>query len=289
MRVLVTGGNGFIGRHVISELVRRNIEYIVVGRRKNSNIEGISIEANLLEKETHNEIIKRTKPTHLIHLAWDTEHGKYWNSTNNLRWQESTANLVESFCKAGGKYVSIAGTSAEYDWTKGYLYEDCSEIKPATLYGASKDATRRLISSVCEIYNTPFSWARVFIPYGQGEDQRRLIPSLHRVFQGKQSPFGVNAENYRDFIHVEDVASAFIHLVTNQINGIYNISSGEPTWILDVVRNIASKYSEDPNLILNLPSERPDECEIIVGNNEKLKSLGWTQKHSPLCGILYEV
>lgn len=279
MRVLITGANGFIGRHVVSELDRQNIEYIFAGRRKNCNFGGMFIEANLLDKDKHDEIIERAKATHLIHLAWYAEHGEYWNSILNLRWVESTINFVEAFCRGGGKYVSVAGTSAEYDWSKGYLFEDDSDIKPATLYGVSKDVTRRLVASVCDLYSIPWMWGRVFIPYGPGEDFRRLIPSLHRVFQRKQNPFGVNATSYRDFIHVEDVANAFIHLITNQALGIFNISSGEPIIIADIVKNIASMYNEDPNLVLSLATERLAEPKLIIGNNNKLKSLGWRPRY----------
>lgn len=282
MRVLITGANGFIGRHVVSELDRHNIEYIFAGRKKSCNFGGMFIEANLLDKDKHDEIIERAKATHLIHLAWYVEHGEFWNSIYNLRWVESTINFVEAFCRAGGKYVSIAGTSAEYDWSKGYLFEDDSDIKPATLYGVSKDATRRLIASVCDLYSIPWMWGRVFIPYGPGEDLRRLIPSLHRVFQRKQNPFGVNATSYRDFIHVEDVANAFVHLITNQVQGIFNISSGEPILIADIIENIAAMYNEDPNLVLSRATERPAEPKLIIGNNDKLKSLGWRPRYSLL-------
>jgi nucleoside-diphosphate-sugar epimerase len=279
MRVLITGANGFIGRHFVSELERRNIEYAFVGQKKCSHFSGLFIEANLLEKNKHEEIIDRAKATHLIHLAWYAEHGKYWNSIQNLSWIESTIHFVEAFCRAGGKYVSVAGTSAEYDWSKGYLIEDNSDIKPASLYGVSKDVTRRLVASVCDLYSVPWMWGRIFIPYGPGEDSRRLLPSLHRVFLRKQSPFGVNTNSYRDFLHVNDVASAFVHLINNQVCGIFNISSSEPTLISDIVKNIAEMYNEDPNLILNLATERPDEPKFIIGDNHKLKRLGWRPLH----------
>ncbi len=241
-----------------------------------------------MDNNKHDEIIRYARATHLIHLAWYAEHGLYCSSLQNLRWVDSTVHLVEAFCKAGGKYVSVAGTSAEYDWSKGYLVEDDSYLNPATLYGVSKDVTRRLIASVCDFYSIPWMWGRIFIPYGPGEDVRRLIPSLHRVFQHKQSPFGVNASSYRDFIHVEDAASAFTHLVNAQVPGSYNISSGIPTLISDLVRNIAAHYKSDPDLILSLRTERPAEPVFIVGNNEKLLNLGWRPRHSPLHAVLYD-
>lgn len=275
MRVLLTGASGFVGRHMASRLRRENIDFVSLGRSGPDNAAGRSIRADLLAGADHDEIVKRAEATHLIHLAWYAEQGQYWNSTLNLRWVEATIRLTESFCKAGGQHLSIAGTSAEYDWSTGYLVEDHSDLAPATMYGASKDATRRLVEAICRSHGVPNAWGRVFIPFGPGEDARRLVPSLHGVFQHKRPPFGVNAASYRDFIHVEDVASAFVELAKARAAGAFNISSGEPTLIADLVRHVAGLYGADPAMVLKLSSDRPGEPRLIVGANEKLKALGW--------------
>jgi len=282
MRVLITGANGFIGRHVMLELTRQNIEYVAISRDDHLDCSGISIQGDLLKKDTHHEIVRQAKATHLIHLAWYTEHGKYWNSFHNSHWMDCSIHLIEEFCRAGGKFVAVAGTSAEYGLSSGHLAEDDFDLRPNTLYGVCKDATRRVLTSVCDLHSVKLVWTRIFVPYGPGEDGRRLIPSLHRVFQHKQTPFGVNVASYRDFIHVADIASAFLGLILSESNGIFNISSGRATLIADIVRNIAAIYKEDPDIILRLISERPAESEIIVGNNKKLMSIGWTPRYALL-------
>lgn len=282
MRVLITGANGFIGRQVMLELARQNIECITVSRDNRLNFGGVFIQGDLLQKNSHHEIIKKANATHLIHLAWYAEHGSYWNSFKNIHWMDCSINLIKEFCRAGGEFVAVAGTSAEYGLSSGYLAEDDPNLKPNTLYGVCKDATRRVVSSVCDLHSTRLVWTRIFIPYGPEEDPRRLIPSLHRVFQHKQNPFGVNAASYRDFIHVKDVASAYLELIRSEAGGVFNISSGRSTLIADIVRSIAALYNGDPDLILQLNTERPAESEIIVGNNKKLKSIGWFPRHNLL-------
>lgn len=228
----------------------------------------------------HADLIQSARPTHLVHLAWYAEHGEYWTSPLNLRWAEASVRLVETFCAAGGRKVVAAGTCAEYDWSYGYCREGITPLKPSSMYGAAKDATRRLLAAVCADRRLPFAWGRIFLPYGQGEDRRRLIPSLVDVFQGKRPPFGVNASAYRDFLHADDVASAFIHLLQSDADGSFNISSGRPTQIAEVVKAIAKAHNGDPDTVLDLSTDRPGEPEILFGDNGKLKALGWQPMHS---------
>jgi len=137
-----------------------------------------------------------------------------------------------------------------------------------------------LIAAVCESHRVALAWGRIFLPYGKGEDARRLVPSLIEVFRGKRPPFGVNANAYRDFLHADDVASGFIRLLLSDTGGSYNISSGRPTQIADVVNVIAKSFKGNPRIVLDLSTERPGEPQILFGDNGKLKTLGWQPKHS---------
>ncbi len=273
-RVLLTGASGFLGKHILNLLIKDKIDVVVVGRSCPPGFSGSFIKADLLISDL-NQLISQAKATHLLHMAWYTEHGQYWSSPLNFRWVEASLKLVEAFCLAGGSKVVMAGTCAEYDWSVGYCREENSPLVPSTLYGTAKDATRRLVKAVCNANNIDFAWGRIFFPYGSGEDERRLIPSLVKVFKGQITPFGVNANAYRDFLHAEDVARAFLQLLLTNVTGIYNISSGEPTKISDLVVRLAEIFNADPDKVLNLGSARLGEPKILVGDNQKLKEIGW--------------
>jgi len=276
MRVLLTGATGFLGRYVLDSLRRHSIDTVTVGRRRTpTNAFADFVEANLLTTPDFASLVKRQKTTHLLHLAWYAEHGKYWTSPLNLRWVEATTRLVEAFCAAGGQQVVVAGTCAEYDWSHGYCREDGTPLNPATLYGTAKDAARRLAMAVCAQHRVPCAWGRVFLPFGTGEASQRLIPSLIEVFHGKRPPFGVSAPVYRDLLHASDVAEGFVALLQSGESGAYNISSGQPVRLGDVVQELARLLGADPQAVLGLTAQRPGEPTLLVGENLKLKALGW--------------
>mgnify|MGYP000672145792 CR=1 FL=1 len=283
-RILLTGATGFIGSNIIMPLLADGFEVHAVSLSSNSQkyIEENNViwhASNLLDTESSISLIEDVRPTHLLHFAWYTEHGAYWESPINLKWKQASIRLVEAFCNAGGQKVVIAGTCAEYDWAHGYCSEDLTPLNPTTLYGVAKDATRNLTMAMCSKHQVDYAWGRIFLPYGKGEDIRRLIPSLVAVFQDKLPPFGVNASAYRDFLHVQDVATGFIALLQKDVVGVYNICSGKPVQLSEVVRQIAQEYGGDPKIVLNLSSERLGEPALLVGNNQKLKSLGWEQQY----------
>jgi nucleoside-diphosphate-sugar epimerase len=274
MKVLLTGASGFIGSYVLDALIRLNIPVVELGRShagKGSSF----IEADLQNVADFETLIAGCEATHLLHLAWCTEHGQFWTSPLNLNWVSVTTQLIEAFCAQGGAHAVVAGTCAEYDWSYGYCHEDLTPLAPATLYGVCKDATRRIVQTRCVQQQVTCAWARVFLPFGCGENSQRLIPALMDVFQGKRPAFGVNANAYRDFLHVSDVAAGLICLLSNQADGAFNIASAEPVMIGDLVKKLADIYHADPRAVLDLSTDRQGEPRLLIGDHCKLKALGW--------------
>ncbi len=280
MKVLLTGASGFLGRSVVELFARQGVDTVVVGRRQPHGVLSADfLQVDLLGSVDFQELVKLSGASHLLHLAWYAEHGKYWTSPFNLRWVDATVRLIEAFCIVGGQKVVLAGSCAEYDWSYGYCSEANTPLNPATLYGTAKDVTRRLVTAVCEEHRVPCAWGRIFLPYGSGEDSRRLIPALIDVFENKRAPFGVNAKAFRDFLHVEDVADGFLTLLQAEAAGAFNICSAHPVQIAEVVKLLAHSRNADPQIVLELSSERPGEPSLLVGDNKKILAHGWRAKH----------
>lgn len=273
---MLTGATGFVGRYVAKELERQGIEYVSLQRSLASDARAIQID--LLSAVELESLFQKFKPTHLVHVAWYAEHGKYWDSELNLQWVLATKRLAEAFCSSGGQHVVITGTCAEYDWSHGYCVEDLTPLKPKSLYGICKDTTRRVVELVVEKHGVSMSWARVFFPYGPGEASQRLIPSLFKVFKKEILPFGVNSNSYRDLLHVEDAARAVLACAQSKFVGAVNICSGRPAQISEIVDVVARMNNCDPGIILKLAPKNQEANDFLVGENKKLRSVGWKQE-----------
>src|SRR5437016_5446777 len=96
-RLLLTGAGGFIGRHTVPYLLARGYEVHAVDIRP-IELEGCQVHiANLLDAAEGKRLIEEVKPTHLLHLAWYVEHGKFWTSLDNTRWVEASLALLREF------------------------------------------------------------------------------------------------------------------------------------------------------------------------------------------------
>ena len=275
LRIAITGGTGFIGRYVTNLLIEKNYELLVIGRKcpiQNRNL--TFIQHDLLKSYDY-QWLKEYQPTHLLHMAWYAEHAKFWTSPLNLKWCNASVQLIEAFYQSGGKRVVVAGSCAEYDWSFGYCQEKLTPSNPTTLYGIAKDSARRMIMELSRLNNTSLAWGRIFFPFGLGEDLNRLIPSVIQTCLGKRQPFPIAIRQWRDILPVEVVADALVFLLTQEESGIFNVCSGHPMQIIDIIKEVATITSTDPKILLSLGVERNHSPCFLVGDNTMISSLGW--------------
>jgi len=281
LKVLLTGASGFLGQHVLKQLLEQGLEVIILGRSLPVGAHCcVWHKVDFLTPDSLAEALVKTKATHLLHLAWCTEHNAYWQSPLNLKWVDASIRLLQAFSNSGGRHAVMVGSCAEYDWSHGYLRETTSPLAPASLYGVAKDATRRLAEAWGMSENMSLAWAHVFYPFGPGEARERMLPSLIEVFRGRAPAFGVNIGAYRGLLPVQDAARALVHLLMQECTGRFNVCSGQPVTIETVVRDLAKLCGADPTPVLSLASARPGDPHFLVGDNQRLLSTGWQPLHT---------
>jgi nucleoside-diphosphate-sugar epimerase len=281
MRVLVTGASGFIGRRAVAALAEQGRFELVTACRSASQTlpsQAIHHAIDLLAPGAAAELVARVRPTHLLHLAWNAEPGRFWTASDNLDWAAATITLLRAFLDAGGVRAVLAGSCAEYDWDGGGCLTEEAAIRPATLYGSAKDATRRLACAANDHLGGSVAWGRVFWLYGPAEARGRLVSDVASALAtGRPASVG-EGRLERDFLHVDDVASAFVAALDGRWRGPFNIGSGEPVSVRRVVATLA-QASGRPELVRfgARPARAADPPSIYADTRILRDEFGWTQ------------
>lgn len=276
-RVLITGAYGFIGRHCLPLLEKAGYEIHAISSSPRTAL-GAEICHNLdiLAPGVAEELIEQVRPTHLLHLAWYTNPGKYWIARENLSWVEASLRLLRAFSLNEGSRIVMAGSCAEYNWEYGYCAEGVTPLSSPTVYSACKNALQDMLSNYARQYDLSSAWGRIFFLYGPHEHPSRLVSSvIHSILKGEPALCS-SGEQVRDFLHVADVASAFVTLLSSSIQGPVNIASGKPMSVKDVVEKIASKLERPELLKLGSRPTAPQEPPLLLADVRRLKNeLEW--------------
>jgi nucleoside-diphosphate-sugar epimerase len=296
MKVFLTGATGFIGSHTARLLVHEGCEvYALI--RKNSDPWRINdiitrlrpVQCNLMSFDELDAHLARIRPELCIHLAWYAVPGKYLASKENLALLSASLNLASSLQNHGCRRFIGVGTCFEYDTSQGCLSEE-SPVRPGNLYAASKLALQIVLEQFAGISGMEVAWPRLFYQYGPFEDERRLVPSVICSLLRNRQARVTKGEQVRDYLHVEDVASAIWAVARSGLTGPVNIGSGQPVAMGDIVARIGAILGR-PELILPgaLPYKASDPMFIYADNCRLKENTNWAPRYSLEKGLQHTV
>jgi len=281
VKILVTGATGFIGNHLIKELLKnQSIKVIATSRDKEkaknfkwfNQVDYIPYDFNLLDNSNLYEFFN--KPDKVIHLAWDglPDYDNLIHIEKNLlNHYKFIKNMIEN----GLKDITITGTCFEYGMVNGCLSENMN-TKPLNSYAIAKDSLRKFIEELNKKFDFDYKWIRLFYMYGEGQSQKSLISLLDKAIENGDKEFKMSSgEQLRDFSHIDDVVKNIL-LISNQDlykNQVINCCSGKPISI----RRLVEKYLKEKkcDLKLNLGFYPYPNYEPIAfwGDNLKLQRI----------------
>lgn len=230
-KIILTGASGFIGKNLIKQLRKLDVEILAVVR----NIKGISEldrNINFFEMDISNPsqvfLAELQSSDILIHLAWNgiSEYKSMEHINTELPIH---FNFLKSVAESGIKNICVTGTCFEYGIQSGELSENM-ETKPITPYGYAKDALRKQLQFLQ--YEIPFNltWLRPFYVYGEDQPDKTLYSQLRISAEQGKSLFNMSGgEQLRDYLHVRDLVHKIIDLACLEKDlGIVNVCSGLP-------------------------------------------------------------
>jgi nucleoside-diphosphate-sugar epimerase len=290
MKIMITGGAGFIGSHLCDEFIGKNNQVIVLTRnttipdRISHLLDKIILErADVTDYDNLGKIIEKHRPEVIIHLAGETSHSKsFENPLYDLDVNtKSTLYILEKIKQLNLKCRFILGSTFIVIGRPQELpVTEQSVCNPTTIYGAN-----RLASEVyCKIYHNVYGidaiTFRITNSFGPRE---QLIPSknainflIHKAFKKEPIPIFDKGNFFKDVVYVSDVISAIKTIMEKGKSGeLYWISSGNKTWFYDLgnwledLTGTKVQYVESPQY-----TKKTDVGNFVV-DNSKLRSLGW--------------
>jgi nucleoside-diphosphate-sugar epimerase len=275
MKILLTGATGFVGSHVARLLASANCETFALVRpgASLSKIADVAskltlISADIFENDAA-EQLAALKVDVCIHTAWYANPADYLDSTINLDSMAATLRLAHRLGQAGCPRFVGVGSCFEYDTSLGYLSEQ-SPLAPRRLYSACKVGTWHALEQIGQLTGMSVAWARLFYLYGPFEDSRRLVPAVvQKLIAGKAVDVTPGGQ-VRDFLHVDDVASALWALATTTVQGPINIASGSPITVSSIVTRLGEIVGRADLVRLGAVPYRQGDPMFICGNNHRL-------------------
>lgn len=287
-RVLVTGATGFIGRWTLRVLQNRGFEVHAVSSSVRPEPEqvpeyrGVHFHVcDLLDASGRDALLAHVGATHLLHLAWNVKPG-YWTSLDNFAWTAASLSLLDRFRAGGGQRAVLAGTCAEYDWTVAgrcdehatpSILANPSSAKP---YALCKAALQQLAASFAMTSGLSLAWGRVFFQYGPYEDVDQLVPTVIRGLLSGMPVDCTHGRQVRDFLHVADVAEAFVEILTSTATGAINIGSGQPLTLAELIHTCADLIGRRDLVRLGARPADPVDPAVLVPDIQRLhEEIGW--------------
>ncbi len=287
-RVVLTGASGFVGKAVLAALIEQGADVMALSRRR-PDVKGPFAwrPCDLLDAGSAEEALRGVETDVLVHAAWTVEHGKFWTAPANLDWVGASLRLLRLAAETGVRRFVGLGTCFEYGWPDdGNCDERSTALEPATLYAASKDATRRVAERFCLTNDISFAWARLFFLYGQGEARTRLVPALAlAMLEGLPARID-SGRAVRDFMDVGDAGRALAGLALSGTTGSVNVASGQGASIGEIAGMVADIIGRPDLVSVGALPDRVGEGRRCVASTSRLvEEVGFAPQSSLRQGL----
>lgn len=286
MKIFITGASGFVG----AETLRLALEHghdVVAPVRPGSLAPRLTpfagrfarLDIDLRNGPEVSAAMREHRPDVVIHLAWagvaNSARFELSQIANNV---EAACNLTQAAVDAGAEAFIGLGSQGEYG-PNSTMGED-SLPEPTSLYGAAKVAVLYLTRQLAAQGRMRHAWLRLFSTYGPGDNACWLIPTVINEMLAGRRPRTTCGTQFWDWLYIEDAARAILAVATTQTAfGTFNLGSGEPSRVRDVIQKIRDLAAPGMGLVFGEIPFRPDQVMHMQADNSRLlAATTWTPR-----------
>lgn len=312
MRVLVTGGAGYIGSHTVKRLAQEKFEPVVLddfrsGHRWAAKW-GTLVEGKLEDSVFLKKVFAETQPEAVIHFAADIQVGESVRNPAKYFWNNcvNTLKLLDAMREAAVKHIVFSSSAAIYGHPDIVPIPEDAPARPVSPYGESKLFMEKALRWYGAAYDMHWIALRYFNACGadpegdlgeQHEPESHLIPLIIAAAQGRRNHVEIYGTDYatpdgtaiRDYVHVADLASAHVMAVQRLLDGgesrALNLGTGHGHSVREVI-DAVSRVSGSQPPCQNAPRREGDPPSLVADPSLARKTLGWEARHSSLDEII---
>lgn len=273
MKILVTGANGYIGRHVVKSLLKRGVDVIACDLHTlDVDSRAKRIEFNLFNLPEGNIYKKLGSPDVCLHMAW--RNGFVHNAPTQMGDLSGHYKFLTALIDGGLKQLAVMGTMHEIGYWEGAIDEN-TPCNPSSMYGIAKDSLRRAMILYTSQKEVILQWLRCYYILGDDKKNNSIFTKLLQAAeQGKKMfPFTTGKNKY-DFINVDELAELIASAITQkQITGIINCCKGQPISLAERVEAFIKEHNLNIKLDYGAFPDRPYDSPCVYGDPSKIKTI----------------
>lgn len=282
MRIVLTGGTGFIGRACLRLLIKTTDDVLVLARRPRGTDAADRMHwrvADLNDPASYAATLAEFRPDTAIHLAW--EGIPDYSLENSLKNLAAGARFAERLFHAGCRRFVAGGSCWEYGALAGTVREGDDPCSVG-VFGACKTAQRHVLDALATAAGASLAWARIFYVYGPGQKAASLAPSLCADLRAGRPLQPRTPQAVNDFIYVDDVARGLLTLAGADAGGVFNLGSGVGTAVTDFAALLARTAGGPAPAV---PAKAPHGKVGLVADIGRMTALGWCPRTPLATGI----
>jgi UDP-glucose 4-epimerase len=272
LKVLVTGGSGYLGAQLVTALKKEGAEVFVVDKEATPSDHVYNLD--ITDRVAVEKTIREIQPEIIFHLAASLNRERNFDHFDRINQinHDGTLNLLLALKDIPYRNFIFTSTSEVYGSNPAPFHEE-QVPKPASPYSLTKLYAEVLISTFSNLYNKHFTVLRLFNFFGKNMPANFFIPQMIRAFQNEAVFEMTEGAQKRDFLYVEDVIQALLLSARSEkaLNETFNVCSGRAVSLKQLATEIKRTMKSNCEIRFGALSYRENEVWNMVGNNTKIK------------------